>query len=368
MAIVFAHESTRRLKVAIVGCGNHSYRSIFPCFDYLAAEVVAVCDVNRARAESYAKHFGVPAAFDSLSAAVRNGGLEAVVLAVGPAQHPVLACEALSAGLHVWMEKPPAADVAGVDKIRAARDRSKKVAAVGFKKAFMPVTQRMKEALAGGSYGAIQTISARMPLGIPADGAAVLREGRFTNWLGNGVHPLSFLVHIGGRPTAVTVRRAKAGGGFVLLDFPSGVSACLHDSAGQGRSGAFERYEIVCERGHIICENNTQLTLYRPGAPFDYGRGWDFTAGGDETAAITYDVQHTLSTLYNKALFIQGFAPELDHFVSACLENRPVTIGTMEEARAVMECYESALLSDGKPVLLDELPALRRQHGIGGAE
>ena len=65
-----------------------------------------------------------------------------------------------------------------------------------------------------------------------------------------------------------------------------------------------------------------RLTIYRPGAPFDYGRGFDFTAGGDETAAITYDVQHTLSTLYNKAIFIQGFAQELDHFVSACLEGK----------------------------------------------
>ena len=58
MAILYAHESGKRLKVAVVGCGNHSYRSIFPCFDYLAAEVVSVCDVNRERAEQYIKHPG----------------------------------------------------------------------------------------------------------------------------------------------------------------------------------------------------------------------------------------------------------------------------------------------------------------------
>lgn len=359
MPIRFAHEDSRRLKVAVVGCGNHAYRSIFPCFDYLEAELVAVCDLDLPRARKYARHFGAQAAYGSLQEAIAAGGLEAVVLAVGPKQHPELACEALTAGLHVWMEKPPSCDVAGVDRMLAARDRHKRQVVVGFKKAFMPVTRRMKEALADGSYGALRTIAGRFPLGIPADGPQALAEQRGNNWLSNGVHPLSFFVHMAGRPDTVTFHRARNGGGFVLLDFPSGATGCLHDAHGHAASGAMERYELVCEKGHLVCENNTRLTLYRPGTPFDYGRGHDFTAGGDGCAALTYDVQHTLSTLYNKAIFIQGFVQELEHFTACALNNTPPAIGTLEEARAVMECYEAALLSQDRPVKLDDLKALR---------
>ncbi len=348
MPIVFAHEEIRRLRVALVGCGNHSYRSIFPCFDYLAAEPVAVCDMDLARAKKYASHFGDSAAYGSLTEAIAKEKLEAVVLAVGPKQHPELACEALAAGLHVWMEKPPAMDVAGVTRMMEARERHGKHVMVGFKKAFMPTTARMREALREGTYGPIQPLSARFPLGFPADGPQVLAEGRSTNWLGNGVHPLSLLVHIGGRPTALTTYRSAHGGAFFVLNFPSGAVGCLHDTAGQARSGACERFEVVCEKGHMVCENNVHLMLFRPGAPFDYSRGFDFTAGGDGVAAFTYDVQHSYSTLYNKAIFIQGFVQELDHFVTSCLCGTPPTIGTLEDARAVMECYEAVLLIQGQ--------------------
>ncbi|MCW8129055.1 MAG: Gfo/Idh/MocA family oxidoreductase [Planctomycetota bacterium] len=359
MAIVFAHEEVRRLKVAVVGCGNHAYRSIFPCFDYLAAEVVAVCDLDLARAQKYAKHFGAGQACASLKEVIARGEAEAVVLAVGPKQHPDLAAEALDAGLHVWLEKPPSADVAGVEKMIAARDRSGKQVVVGFKKAFMPATRRMMEALATGHYGKLRTVSGRFPLGFPEDGPKVLAEGRGTNWLGNGVHPLSFFVHVAGRPDALTVHRAKNGGAFIVMEFPSGAMGCLHDAAGATAASSMERYELVCEKGHMLCENNTRLTLFRPGAPFDYGRGHDYTLGSDEAAAVTYDIQHTLSTLYNKAIFVQGFVQELEHFVACALENVPPKIGTLEEAKAVMECYEAALLSEGKPVRLDDVKALR---------
>ena len=157
-----------------------------------------------------------------------------------------------------------------------------------------------------------------------------------------------------------TTHLSPLGGGFVVIDFESGATACLHDAAGHSQSGIMERYEIVCEKGHMVCDNNVKLTLHRPGAPFDYGRGFDFAASSDETAAITYDLQHTLSTLYNKAIFVQGFVQELDHFVTSCLTNRAPTIGTLEDARWVMECYEAALLSQGERVRIADLYSLQK--------
>lgn len=365
MAIMMAHEDGRRLRVAIVGCGSHAYRSVLPCFDYLAAECVAFCDADVGRARKYAAHFGAPtkdSAFDSLQELIKARVADAVILCVGPKQHPDLACQALEAGLHVWMEKPPAEDVAGVTRMIAARDANNRFVAVGFKKAFMPAARKMRETLNSGDFGKLRTIAARFPLGIPCDGAEVLAEKRNNNWLGNGVHPLSFLIHFAGRAESVTTHLSPLGGGFVVIQFESGVTACLHDAHGQSSSGALERYELVCEHGHMVCDNNVKLTLHRPGAPFDYGRGFDFTAGTNETAAITYELQHTLSTLYNKAIFVQGFVQELDHFVSACLNAIPPTVGTLEEARYVMECYEAALLSQGQSVRIAALLELQRQN------
>jgi len=357
--MLLAHEDGRRLRIAVVGCGNHAYRSIFPCFDYLPVELVATCDIDLPRAEKYALHFGAQTACASLQEVIARGDVEAAILSVGPAQHPDLACEALTGGLHVWMEKPPAIDVAGVDRMIAARNAARKHVMVGFKKIFMPIVERAAAFLADEKFGRIRTIQARFPMDVPPDGPQVLRERRFTNWLGNGVHPISLMVHLGGRPESLVVHRSELGGGFVILHHPNGAVSSLHMAEGHAASGPMERYEIVCEHGHMVLDNNVRLTVHRPGYPFDYRNGCNFAAGGADVAALVYQPQHTLSTLENKAIFLQGFFGELDHFVGACLNDTPPTRGTLELARTVMECYEAGLLSQGQPIRLDDLDCNR---------
>src|SRR5437016_12973369 len=166
-AMLLAHESGRQLKIAVVGCGNHAFRSLFPCFDYLPVELVATCDLDLERARAYAARFGGRAAFGSLGEVLAETDAEAVLLSVGPAQHPELACHALAAGRHVWMEKPPAMDAAGVDRMIAARDAAGKFATVGFKKIFMPAMRKMKALLESGKWGRIRTIQARFPMDVP---------------------------------------------------------------------------------------------------------------------------------------------------------------------------------------------------------
>lgn len=345
----------RRLRVALVGCGAHAHRSILPCLPYLRADLVATCDADADRARACATQHGAGTSFGSLAELIESELADAVLLAVGPQLHPALACEAMTGRLHVWMEKPPGMAVADIDRMMAARATTGRHVAVGFKKAFMPAMDRMLHFARSDKFGRIRSIAGRFPMDVPADGPAVLAERRGTNWLGNGVHPLSALVCLAGRPQAMTVLRSARGGGFVTFEFSDGVVGCLHLAMGHAMSAPMERYEVVCEHGHLVLENNTRLCVYRPGYPFDYRHGDDFACGDEEVAALIYEPQHTLSTLENKAIFLQGFVQELRHFVDSCLENRPPTRGTLEFARVVMECYEAGLQSGGKTVVLDEL-------------
>ncbi|HTL51913.1 MAG TPA: Gfo/Idh/MocA family oxidoreductase [Planctomycetota bacterium] len=362
--MLLAHEDGPRLKIAVVGCGNHAYRSLFPCFEYLPVDLVAVCDVDMARAKKYAAHYGAKHACGSLREVIAAGEVQAVVISVGPKQHPDIACEALAGGLHVWMEKPPAMRVSEVDTMIATRDKAKKNVAVGFKKMFMPAARRMKAFLDSGKFGALRTIHARFPMDVPLNGRELLASRTTSNWINNGVHPLSLMVYFGGRPHAFSTFRAGSsgvagtgnGGGYCVLQYPNGVVGGFHMTQGQTYAGPLERYELICDKGHLVLDNNVRLTVYRPGFPFDYRSGMDFTAAPEDSTAIVYEPQNTLSTLENKAIVLQGFMQELDHFVTVCLKNQPVTDGTLEMARTVMECYEAGLISHGEAVQLDELP------------
>ncbi|MCC7204109.1 MAG: Gfo/Idh/MocA family oxidoreductase [Phycisphaeraceae bacterium] len=350
-------QESPRLKVALVGCGQHARRSILPCLDDLPADLVATCDVDPTRAREYASRYGTRASFTNLAELIDSHLADAVLLVVGPRLHPELACQAMSGGLHVWMEKPPGMNVADVDRMLAARAAAGRQVVVGCKKIFMPAMDRLSAFLSDAKFGAVRTLSARYPMDVSPDGPAVLAERRPSNWLSNGVHPLSAIVGLGGRPRSLTVHRSPRGGGFVTFEFPTGVLGCLHMAAGHANSGSMERYEVVCEHGHLVLENCTRLLVHRPGYPFDYGQGRDFAAGGEDVAALVYEPQFSLSTLENKAIYLQGFHAELQHFVRSCLSGEPATRGTLEFARAVMECYEAGLLSQGKPIVLDDLPA-----------
>jgi predicted dehydrogenase len=343
----YQREFPRRLRIGLVGAGMHAYRNILPALHYLPVQLMAVCDRDGERASVTAAEYGCRPYTDA-EAMYDAENLEAVLLVVGPAQHPDLACQAFSRGLHVWMEKPPGMCAADVERMIAAR--SDRAAAVGFKKVFMPSTEKALEIIRSPQHGGLRTMLAVYPMEVPPDGAAVLAERRFTNWLGNGCHPLSLLIAAGeasgGEPVRVTTLRGGAGGGVVWVELSNGVSATLQLASGPQ---PIEAYSFFAARWHLHIDNSLTVTLQR-GYPFDYNRTAHYCPEGVESGAVRWEPQNCLATLENRALFTQGFHGELMEFCRCALEGRAVERGSLEFTLRIMKVYEAALLSDGTPV------------------
>lgn len=343
----YQREFERRLKVGVVGVGSHAYRNLLPAMNYLPVTLRAVCDANRQLAEATATQYGAKGCYDNVAEMYRKERLDAVFLCVSPLLHPSLACEAFDAGVHVWMEKPPARRASEVEEmIRRRKDR---IAVVGFKKAFMPATQKAIEIFADRAHGPLRSILAEYPMTIPADGEAVLREGRYENWLRNGCHPLSLCMAVGGAVSAVTVHRAAHGGGVCVLEFESGAIGNFHLAAGENRGQPIERYSFFGDRCHLVIDNGLRVTLQR-GIPFQYGRTTSYAPDGLDSGAIVWEPQNREATLENKALFTQGIYNEMRYFCDCVLEGRAADKGSLEFALQVMKVNEAGLLSGGKRV------------------
>jgi len=344
---VYQRDFDRRLRVAVVGAGSHSYRNIFTTLTFLPVELVAVCDVDLPRARVVADQYGARASYASLAEMLASETLDAVFLCVSPAAHPKLAVEALAAGVHVWMEKPAATRIADVEAMIAAR--GDRVCVVGYKKAFMPATEKAAELLADGRLGPLRTILATYPMSIPPDGEAVLRTGATSAWLADGCHPLSLMVEFGGPVADVTVHRGVRGGGACVLRFESGAIGNLHLAEGAPLSQPFERYVLYGDGCSVTIENSARV-VYQRGIEFDYGLSTTFAPPGLEGGAIVWEAQNGLNTLENKALFVQGVYGELRYFCDCVLSGSAARRGTLELALEVTRIYESALLSEGSTV------------------
>lgn len=342
----YQREFPLRLKVALIGAGSHSYRNLLPAMNFLPVTLVAVCDINASLAEATARQYGATA-YTSTRDLYAQETLDAVFIAVSPYLHPQLACEAFDAGLHVWLEKPPAIRADEVKEM--IRHRGERIGVVGFKKAFMPGTEKALEIFADPQHAPIRSILAEYPMTIPADGERVLREREFTNWLGNGCHPLSFMLAVGGQVNAVSVHRGAHGGGVCVLEYASGAIGTLHLAEGGNSTQPLERYSVFGQDCQLVIDNSSRVSLQR-GIPFAYGQTTSHVPEGTESGAVVWEPQNMLGTLENMALFTQGMYAEMRYFCEQVLAGQPAIKGSLEFALEVMRVYEAALLSVGERV------------------
>lgn len=345
----YQREFSVRLNIALVGAGSHAYRNLLPAMNFLPVRVVAICDRDAALARHTADQYGARAYTDT-TALYRNEELDAVFLSVSPQLHPELACEAFDAGLHVFMEKPPATRVAGVEEM--LQRRKDRVVVVGFKKAFMPATEKAIELTSDGKHGSVLGMVGIYPVAIPEDGERALREEEtVTDWLANGCHPLAFLVAVGGPVAALTMHRDSHGRGVCILEFANGTIGTLH-LAHELAGWPLELYVVSVENAQLIVENCTTVKLLRSSPSFEYGQTTSFISPGVDEGMVVWQPQNALSTLENMALFTQGIYAEMRYFCDCVLEGVEPKRGSLEFALHLMTLYEAALLSNGERVVI----------------
>jgi predicted dehydrogenase len=349
----YQRDYDRTLRVGVVGVGSHAYRNILPTLHYLPVTLVALCDRDESLVRRTAQEYGVPA-FTDAARMYAGADLDAVLICVGPKQHPALATQALNAGVHVWIEKPPGICAADVEKILdVAGDRT---CGVGFKKAYMPATRKAQELITTPGFGGLRSMLAVYPMTIPRDGAGVLERGEVTNWLLNGCHPLSLMLALGGQVSSVQTLRGPGDNavGSVHLAFASGAVGTFYFAAGSPNGRQIERYEFFGNRRSVTIEDSVKVT-YDRGIPFDYATQRDFTAPGLDSGSVVWSAEHRLATLENMSLFVQGIFDELLDFCTAALDGRAVRICDLPFALQVMRVYEAALLSAGEPIAVEPI-------------
>jgi hypothetical protein len=113
-----------------------------------------------------------------------------------------------------------------------------------------------------------------------------------------------------------------------------------------------ETYALYGDAWQLTIQKGNRVELQR-GIPFDYNRTTSFIPDGDDSGAVLWEVNSTLGTLENKALFVQGMFNEMNTFCECILSNRKPDIGSLEFALDIMQVYEGSLRSGGKTVYID---------------
>lgn len=151
-------------QICVVGCG-HWGKNLVRTFSSLQA-LYGLYDIDADRRRALSQNYPAAKIFSDWEAVLSDPNIEGIAVASPAEFHHDLTMAALSAGKHVFVEKPLALEWEdGAEMVETARDR-KRILMVGHLLHYHPAVIRLKQLIAEGVLGRIEYIySNRLSMG-----------------------------------------------------------------------------------------------------------------------------------------------------------------------------------------------------------
>lgn len=223
-------------------------------------QVASVHDVDRERAEQFARSTGADVAHSSSEALA---GCDAAYITTHNSTHDELAIFAVEAGNHVFCEKPMATRLTDARRMLKAAKKSKVVFQVGHNRRFAPVYAELKRMLSENHQ--------------PHSAHVKMNRGELINpeWVGDRkttggflyettIHMFDMLRFLFGEVATVqaagsTHEYSEIDDFSALMTFQSGMHCTLASSADASWLFPFERVEVFCHHSTIVTREMESL-------------------------------------------------------------------------------------------------------------
>jgi predicted dehydrogenase len=268
-----------KIKTAVIGVGVMGSMHAEDIYQLDNTELAAICDIDKARADRYARKYGVPAYYGHRDLLAKVD-LDAVVIATPHYDHPQIASEAFERGIHVMTEKPIAVHAKVAREMIAAYQNARGkfpdlVFAVMFQQRTYGFWRKVKSMIDEGELGRL--VRATWIITDWFRTQSYYDNGGWrATWKGEGggvllnqcPHNLDLYQWFVGMPQKVAGFAAI--GKYHNIEVEDEVTGYLeyengmvgHILTSTAESPGTNRLEIVGENGKLLCENEV-LTFYR---------------------------------------------------------------------------------------------------------
>jgi predicted dehydrogenase len=186
------------VKVGVVGYGYWGPNLVRNFLEVPGAELVAVCDLSADRLATVKKRYPSVRTTTDYRDLLRNGGVDAVVIATPVTSHYKLASEALREGKHVLVEKPMTASTEEARRLVDEAETANRVLFVDHTFVYTGAVRKIGELVSSGEIGDVLYFdSTRVNLGLFQHDVNVIWD--------LAVHDLSIMDFVvRAKPTAVS--------------------------------------------------------------------------------------------------------------------------------------------------------------------
>jgi predicted dehydrogenase len=256
------------VRCVFLGAGNYASRTLIPAFKAAGANLDTIVSLGGTSASLVGEKFGFTRASSNEADSICDDQSNTVVIATTHNEHARQVVSALTAGKHVYVEKPLALTSQEVDDIE-------KVAGVhhlmvGFNRRFSPLTTTMKSLLANspGPKTFIMTMNAGAVAVDHWIQDADVGGGRIVGEACHYIDLMRFLadsaikdftaVRIGNSPADETPDDKAT----ITLSFGDGSIGTIHYFANGSKAFPKERIEVFSQAGVLQIDNFTRLKGY----------------------------------------------------------------------------------------------------------
>jgi nucleoside-diphosphate-sugar epimerase/predicted dehydrogenase len=192
-------------RVGFVGTGYIAQYHARALHEVPGPRLVAVCDLDRSRADAFASANRVEAVFTTPEAMLAAGGLDVVHVLTPADRHAEAGHRVLESGAHLFLEKPMCPEPAECETLLAQADLAGLRVGVNHNFLFHPAYVKLREAIRGGMVGPLDRVAVTWAMELPQ-----LRTGPFDLWLFRD--PLHVLLELGSHIVAALLDLALVPG------------------------------------------------------------------------------------------------------------------------------------------------------------
>lgn len=306
----------RKAKLAFIGCGNFATASIFPNIPLIPEiDLVAVCDLDREKAERNARNFGARRVYADMEEMLDKEDLDGV-FTIGPApQQYKLAPHVLRRGIPVYVEKPSANTSVEAKELAELAEAHGTWGQVGFMKRFAHVYTMAKEIIERPEFGPLHMVKTKFAQG-PYPQIWGIDSPKRSMLIGQLCHIFDLVQYFGGHTRKVHAFYHEATPtqfSYVAnVEYVSGAVGQLDVNSLESKTGfrdIQEELQLVGLETNIVCED--MLTLR-------WQDREDFTKAVPQAGRYLHSFQPSWTGVNNSRM-TWGYHGEVRNFALRCL-------------------------------------------------
>jgi predicted dehydrogenase len=150
----------KKWRIGIIGCGGiaHAHINGYRAIAGDTCDVVAGCDPDEVRLESFCEQYDVPHRFRTAQELLESGEVDVISLLTPPAVRAEAIFPAAESGIHMLVEKPFAESMRDALGFVEAAERGSATLAVNQSLRFMPDVLAAREIIAAGEIGDVRVV------------------------------------------------------------------------------------------------------------------------------------------------------------------------------------------------------------------